>query len=89
MEQETIIPAKYVDLCEQVARLAKAAGLRSVGMTFTPGFDSGWNHPVQLHWEDGRHGESSRRFVVTSQVTVRAEVRPNTRNKPTGEAGSA
>ena len=77
MENETTIPAKYVEFCEQVARLARDAGLRSVGLNFSPGFDSGWNHPVQLHWEDGRHGESSRRFVVTSQVTVRAEVRPN------------
>ena len=77
MENETTIPAKYVEFCEQVARLARDAGLRSVGLNFSPGFDGGWNHPVQLHWEDGRHGESSRRFVVTSQVTVRAEVRPN------------
>ncbi len=77
MENETNIPAKYVEFCEQVARLASDAGLRSVELNFSPGFDSGWNHPVQLHWKDGRHGEASRRFVVISQVTVGADVRPN------------
>ena len=77
MESKTVIPEKYVSFCEQVARLAKEAGLRSVGMNFTPGFSSGWNYPVRLHWEDGRHGDASGRFIVTSEVTVQAEVRPN------------
>ena len=82
MNQETTIPTKYVDLCEQVAKLAREAGLRCLGLTFTPGFGSEWNYPIQLHWEDGRHGESSRRFVVTSQVTLRAEVRHNDQVQP-------
>ena len=40
MESKTVIPEKYVSFCEQVARLAKEAGLRSVGMNFTPGFEA-------------------------------------------------
>ena len=82
MESKTVIPEKYVSFCEQVARLAKEAGLRSVGMHFTPGFSSGWNYPVRLNWEDGRHGDASGRFIVTSEVTVQAEVRSNAPSSP-------
>ena len=78
METQTVIPEKYVNFCEQVAMLAREAGLSSVGMNFTPGFSSDWRYPVRLHWEAGRHGDASGRFIVTSEVIVRAEVRPNT-----------
>ena len=74
MTTDTTIPAQYIDLCEKIALLAREAGLRSIGVNFTPGLDSGWHHPIQLHWEYGRHGDSSGKFIVSSQVTIQAQI---------------
>jgi hypothetical protein len=82
MTEAIVIPEKYVELCKEVARLAKEADLNSAGLTLTPGFDSDWRHPIRMNWQSGRHGEESARVIITSEVTVRAELQPNPGHKP-------
>ena len=71
------IPEKHLDFCRAVAALAAAAGIGRASMTFTPGFGDEWRDEIQLVWEQGRHGEDSRRVFVTSTVRVHATVTPN------------
>ena len=70
---EKMIPTKHVAFCKEVAKLAAKCGLNSLGMTFKPGYGDGWNDPIQMAWERGRHGEDGKRVVITSTVMVRIE----------------
>lgn len=73
MTDKITIPQKHIDFCKAVAKLAAEAGYYRAGLTFTPGYDDEWSEPLQMHWESGRHGDSSHKVVVSSTVTVRAE----------------
>lgn len=79
-ERATPIPEKYVEFCRAVARMARDAGIERVGLSIHPGFDDrftkdgGWNDPIQMNWEMGRHGDDSRNMAITSTVTVRAKL---------------
>lgn len=73
------IPEKYIEFCKAVAKMARDAGLDSVGLTIHPGFhdrfsDGGWNDTIQMNWNMGRHGDDSRNMAITSTVTVRAKL---------------
>ena len=73
MTGEKMIPTKHVAFCKAVAKLAAMCGLTSLGMTFKPGYGDGWNDPIQMAWESGRHGEDGKRAVITSTLMVRIE----------------
>lgn len=73
------IPDKYIKFCQTVAKMARDAGIDRVGLTIQPGFndrykDGGWNDPIQMNWEMGRHGDDSRNMAITSTVIVRAAI---------------
>lgn len=75
-EDTTTIPANHIEFCRAVAKLAAAAGLTRLGMTFRPAFCDPWRDEVQMRWEDGRHGEDSGKVFITSTVQVHAKVVP-------------
>lgn len=75
------IPEKHLDFCRAVAELARSAGIGRAALTFHPSFDDEWRDQIQMQWEQGRHGEDSRRIYVTSTVQVREEIKtPNVKS---------
>lgn len=74
-DQETVIPAEYVEFCKKVAELAAEAKLNCLSLKFTPGFyGPRWGNDINMHWDSGRHGDSAKKICITSEVIVRAEV---------------
>ena len=72
------IPEKHLEFCRKVAALAAEAGINRATLKFMPGFGDEWQDEIDMHWEQGRHGEDSRRVFVTSTVRVRDELQtPN------------
>lgn len=69
------IPADIVVFCSSVADLARRHGLNSLRATIRPNFhrQDGWREDVELHWEQGRHGEESRQFSVRCRVDIHME----------------
>jgi hypothetical protein len=65
------IPTKYIEFCKQVAMLARHHEIDSVSLRVYPRLsDVEWRNPVEMQWELGRHGESSKVFHVSSKVEV-------------------
>ena len=72
------IPEKQLEFCRAVAALAADAGVSQLSLTFFPGLHDEWRDEIKMQWEQGRHGEDSRRVFVTSTVMVRTELKtPN------------
>ena len=81
-EKSEVIPKIYLDFCRDVSELAKKIGLNSLSVSMTPGyFDNNWRNKIQMHWEQGRHGEDSYACRVSSTVDVAVKL-----DKTAGEA---
>lgn len=75
MNDDTVIPAEYVEFCKQVAELAGKMQLSRMSMKITPGFyGPKWQSDINMHWDSGRHGDSANKVHISSEVTVRATV---------------
>lgn len=70
----TVIPSHLLDFGKEVAALAAKYQLQSVGLTFTPGFDDLWSHPISMNWQQGRHGAESEQLTLSSTVHVTCRV---------------
>ena len=73
--ENTVIPKRYINFAKQVTKLATAQGLEKITLVIYPGFfeksrDEPWNNPVELYWEQGRHGADSWKFMLKSTVAV-------------------
>lgn len=68
------IPEAYVEFCKTVARLGREAGFESIGLTIRPGFRQDWSDPIQMNWQQGRHGDDSLNMAITSTVMIRANL---------------
>jgi hypothetical protein len=74
-DDDTVIPAEYVEFCKKVAALAADAKLSRMSMKITPGFyGAKWQSDINMHWDNGRHGDSARKLFISSEVTVHATV---------------
>ena len=74
-EQKKQIPDRYIQFCKDVAELAIKYELNSVGMRFTPGYSENyWRSDIVLNWEQGRHGEDSRRLNISSTVALHEKI---------------
>lgn len=74
-DDDTVIPAEYVEFCKKVAALAADAKLSRMSMKITPGFyGAKWHSDINMHWDNGRHGDSARKLFISSEVTVHATV---------------
>lgn len=69
----TTMPDRFVQFGKEVAELARQHGMQNFQITLQPEWKADWPHQVTILWEQGRHGEDNRRFVLSSQVTVRCE----------------
>lgn len=76
--QSNMIPDKFTQFAEEVAKLAAEAGLNSFAINFKPGYDDWdlWRDPINAHWEQGRHGEDRRKININSTVTIHHTVIP-------------
>lgn len=70
------IPEKHLEFCRAVAALAKAHGVRTFGLKFTPGFDDEWRDDISMNWRSGRHGDDEENVHVTSTVQVFTKLHP-------------
>ncbi len=74
-DEDAVIPAEYVEFCKKVAALAAEAKLNRMSMKITPGFyGAKWQSDINMHWDNGRHGDSAHRLHISSEVTVQATV---------------
>lgn len=74
-DQDTVIPAEYVEFCKQVAELAAKMQLSRMSMKITPGFyGPKWRSDINMHWDNGRHGDSAHKLFISSEVTVHTTV---------------
>lgn len=77
MNTSSPIPQCYIDLCGEFAKLARAAGLRSMTVTLDPRYGSlsaNWNDRIVMSWDSGRHEDSVHKFTLSSTVMVAATV---------------
>lgn len=73
--EETVIPAEYVEFGKQVARLAEKLNLSRWSMNITPGFyGPKWDNNISVNWDSGRHSDSANKLFISSEVTVHAEI---------------
>lgn len=79
MCEETMsqIPEKYLEFCKAVAALAREADIEKVTLTAHPDVLDTWRSTIEMHWEQGRHGEDSRRCFISSTVRIRADITHN------------
>lgn len=70
------IPARHLDFCREVGRLAKEHGLNRVTITLQPGFRDEWRDQISATWEQGRHGEDAGQIYVESTVRVHTKISP-------------
>lgn len=74
-DQNTVIPAEYVDFFKKVTELAATLNLNHMSMKITPGFyGPKWQSDINMHWDNGRHGDSAHKLYISSEVTVHATV---------------
>ncbi len=67
----TPIPARYMELCRAVARLARDAGLPECSFNFKPPYEADdWKAPVAMTWERDRFGNDSEDITIASTVHV-------------------
>lgn len=77
---DTPIPERYVQLCRDIGKLCKSAGLSRFGASFTPGSwrmgdEPRWGSQIQMVWDSGRHGDGADRIVLTSTVDVHTTIK--------------
>jgi hypothetical protein len=70
----TSIPQRHINFCREVATLAAKYNLTSIALHIQPPLGDEWKDRIVMSWQQGRHGEESRSFDVTSTVSVRAVV---------------
>jgi hypothetical protein len=69
MENKINIPEDLIQVCRDLAKVAKASGLHSLSGKFTP-LHSSWGGDINFSWEAGRHGEDSDQIKITSSFFV-------------------
>ena len=72
MTESSVIPENHIAFCKAVAQLCRDHKMERVGLTYTPSFRDPWSDPIQMVWEQGRHGEDSDKLTITSTVQLRA-----------------
>jgi hypothetical protein len=70
------IPAKHVEFCRALARIAREHGMQKFSVSYNPDFQDEWNDTITMQWEQGRHGEDSDRMFIQSNVTVHTRLGP-------------
>lgn len=74
-DQNTVIPAEYVEFGKEVAKLAAKLNLSRMSLKITPGFyGPKWDSDINMHWDSGRHGDSAHKMHISSEVTVHTTV---------------
>ena len=73
MEKQKIdIPEELIEICRDMANVARKHGLIKFSGSFTP--RTNWGGDISFGWEAGRHGEDGDEIKISSQFTVFTKV---------------
>lgn len=71
-EQKIDIPENLIQVCRDIAKVARQNGLLRFNGSFSP--RGGWGGDISFSWEAGRHGEESDEIKISSQFFVFTKV---------------
>ncbi len=72
MIEKIDIPEELIQVCRDMAKVARQHGLTECSGKFKPA--GGWNGEVGFSWEAGRHGEDGDQIKVYSNFFLHTKV---------------
>jgi hypothetical protein len=73
---EEMIPQNVQDFAKAFTSLAAEYRLSKAHITLSFGWgkDRVWDTPITIDWEEGRHGEDAKRFLITTTLSLRSDL---------------